>query len=137
MGFLDNILKKVGTALATRYGVIRSGKYADCSIALGNPPEKKITAANSWSQMIFIKDKEEVARLNIAGDILEIKYIETIKFPATGADGYRCEITFANGDTYEADLFPSKINIFYESTKWNMLEESCEFFEKEIERLFH
>lgn len=135
MGFLDNVLKKVGAALATIYGEVSSGEYNGCRIALGNPPKEKVSVAYSFSQMIFLKDKEEVARLNIATDIVDIEYIETIQFPATGKDGYRCKMTFPDGNTSEVDLFPSQIRMFYINLKANMLKETREFFEKEIEKL--
>ena len=59
MGFLDNVLKKLGAALATSYGVVSSGEYNGCRIALGNPPKKKVSTAYNFSQMIFIKDDKE------------------------------------------------------------------------------
>lgn len=135
MGFFDNILKKVGASLATRYGVVSAGKYEGCKIALGNPPTAKVTTADSFSQMIFLKENEEVARLNIAEEIEDVAYTETIQFPATGADGYRCTITFADGDTCQFDLFPSKARVFYSNLKGKMLKETREFLEKEIANL--
>ena len=62
-------------------------------------------------------------------------YTETIQFPATGADGYRCTITFADGDTCQFDLFPSKTRVFYNNLNGKMLEETREFLEKEIANL--
>ena len=135
MGFLDNALKKIGATLATRYGVVSSGKYKGCDIVLGNPPTKKISTSYSFSQMIFLDDKEEVARLDILSDIEDIKFSETFEYPASGHNGYRCTITFTNGDTCQADLSPSKIRVFYSSVKSVMLEETQKFFEKEIEKL--
>ena len=135
MGFFDNILKKVGASLATRYGKVSAGKYEGCNIALGNPPKEKVSVADSFSQMIFLKENEEVARLNIAEEIDEVAYTETIQFPATGANGYRCTITFADGDTCQFDLFPSKTRAFYSNLKGKMLKETCEFLEKEIANL--
>ena len=135
MGFFDNILKKVGASLATRYGKVSAGKYEGCSIALGNPPKEKVSAADSFSQMIFLKENEEVVRLNIAEEIEDVAYTETIQFPATGADGYRCTITFADGDTCQFDLFPSKARVFYSNLKGKMLKETREFLEKEIANL--
>ncbi|MBQ8298279.1 MAG: hypothetical protein IJX99_00110 [Clostridia bacterium] len=135
MGFLDNFLKKLGASLATRYGVVSGGKYEGCHIALGNPPKEKVSTAYSFSQLLFLKDKEEVVRFNIATEILDVEYIETIQFEATGKDGYRCKITFPDGDTCEVDLFPSRIQVLYNNLKANMLEETRKFFEKEIENL--
>ena len=135
MGFFDNIMKKVGASLATRYGTVSAGKYEGCSIALGNPPTAKVTTADSFTQMIFLKDNEEVARLDIAQEITEVAYTETIQFPKTGADGYRCTLTFANGDNCQFDLMPSKARVFYSNLKGKMRKETCEFLEREIARL--
>lgn len=134
MGFLDNFLKKLGASLATRYGIINDGKFADCEIVLGNPPKEKVSTANSFSQIIFLKDKEEAARFNIKKDIEDIEYLETITFKATGNEGYRCKITFPDGSTCEADLFPSKIRVFYNNLNVVMLKETRDFFEKEISK---
>lgn len=134
MGILDKVLSKVGTALATRYGCVASGKYAGCDIALGNPPTEKVSVANSFSQIIFIKDKEEKGRHNIK-DIVHIEYLETIQFPATGNNGYRCKIAFPDGNTCEADLFPSKMRIFYLNSSGTMPKETQDFFEKELNKL--
>ncbi len=135
MGFLDNFLKKLGATLATRYGTISAGKYEGCKIALGNPPKAKVEAANSFSQMIMLNENEEVARFDILKDIEFIEYKETIQFPATGNDGYRCEISFGHDDTCQFDLFPSKLHVFYNNTKAVMTVESREFLQKEIEKL--
>jgi len=135
MGFFDNVLKKVGATLATRYGVVSSGKYKGCDIVLGNPPTQKISTSYSFSQMIFLADKEEVARLDISSDIADIKFSETFTYTATGHDGYRCIITFRDGDTCQADLSPSRIQVFYSSVKSVMSEETQEFFEEEIKKL--
>ena len=135
MKFLDNFLKKLGTKLATRYGWVPSGKYSECHIALGNPPKQKVSSANSFSQIIFIKEDEEVARMNISTDIIDIEYIETIKFPQTGNDGYRCTITSPDGETCDVDLFPSKIRVFYNNTRTFMREETDKFFKDEIAKM--
>jgi len=129
MGFLDNVLKKVGTSLATRYGVIASGEYEGFKLALGNPPEKKVSSANSFSQIIILNENEEVARFNIEEDVKEVNYLETVKFPATGSDGYRCAIEFSNGDSFKVDLMPSKILGFKISLFEKMNEETKVFFE--------
>lgn len=135
MGFLDNFLKKLGAKLATRYGVVSSGEHEGESFVMGNPPKAKVTTANSFSQIIFIKNDEETARFNIGKDIIDVEYSETIKFPKTGKDGFRCKITFENGDTCDVDLFPSHIRVLYNNLKVIMLEETCEFFEEEIDKL--
>lgn len=132
MGFLDNFLKKLGAKLATRYGIIPSGKYKDCHIALGNAPKEKVSVANSFSQVIILNKDEELARFNIAKDIEDIEYAETIQFPATGNDGYRCKITFADGNNCEVDLFPSKALVFYQNLNAKMREETLEFFKNTL-----
>ncbi len=135
MGFLDNFLKKLGAKLATLYGVVSSGEYEGCNFAMGNPQKAKVSTANSFSQIIFIKDDEETARFNIGKDIIDIEYTEIIKFPKTGKDGFRCKLTFEKGDTCDVDLFPSQVRVLYNNLKVIMLKETCEFFEKEIDKL--
>ncbi len=135
MGFLDNFLKKLGAKLATRYGVVSSGKYEGAGFAMGNPPKAKVTTANSFSQIIFIKNDEEAARFNIGKDIIDVEYSETITFPQTGKDGFRCKLTFKDGETCDVDLFPSQIRVLYLNLKVIMLEATKEFFEKEIAKL--
>lgn len=132
MGFMDKLNKKLeefGASMATKYGVVVDGQYEKCSIALGNPPKKKVETADSFSQIIFIQEKETKGRLDINEGILDLEYKETIQFPATGADGYRCKITFFNGDTCTVDLFPSKIHTFYRNLSITMRKETKEFFE--------
>ena len=135
MGFFDNFLKKLGAKLATRYGVVSSGEYAGCSVAMGNPPTAKVTTANSSSQIIFIKNDEEAARLNIGKDVIDVEYTATIQFPKTGNDGFRCKLTFEKGDTCDVDLFPSQVRAIYRNLSVIMLKETREFFEKEIDKL--
>lgn len=62
MGFME----KVGATLATKYGVVTGGKHEGCQVAMGNPPEKKVEAAYSFSQVIFVEGNEEKGRYNIA-----------------------------------------------------------------------
>lgn len=131
MGFFDKVLSKVGATLATKYGSVADGKYAGCMIALGNAPTEKVSVTNSFSQIIFLNENNEIARYNIS-DILDIKYLETITFPATGQNGYRCQITFPTGETCVADLFPSKMGVFFSNTNIKMLDETLEFFKKEL-----
>ena len=45
MGFME----QVAATLSTKYGVVTSGKFEGCQIALGNPPEQKVATANSFS----------------------------------------------------------------------------------------
>ena len=135
MGFFDNILKKIGASMATRYGKVASGEYEGCDVVFGNPPKAKMETAYSYSQMIFIKDNEEVARFNLGTDIIDVEYVKIIQFPATGMDGYRCKLTFTDGKTCDADLFPSRVRVIYQVLRSIMLKETAEFFEKEIEKL--
>ena len=135
MGFLDNFLKKLGAKLATRYGVVSSGDYAGCDMAMGNPPKAKVTTAYTFSQIIFIKNDAEAARYDIGKDIIDVEYTETIKFPKTGKNGFRCKLTFKDGDTCDVDLFPSQVRTLYNNLKVIMGKETSEFFEKEIEKL--
>ncbi len=61
MGFME----KVAATLATKYGVVTSGKFEGCQIAMGNPPDKKVEAAYSFSQIIFVEGNEEKGRYDI------------------------------------------------------------------------
>jgi len=61
MGFME----QVAATLATKYGVVTSGKFEGCQIAMGNPPEKKVTTSNSFSQIIFVDGNEEKGRYEI------------------------------------------------------------------------
>jgi len=61
MGFMQ----KVGATLATKYGVVTGGKHEGCQVAMGNPPEKKVETAHSFSQIIFVEGNEEKGRYNI------------------------------------------------------------------------
>ncbi len=135
MGFLDNFLKKLGAKLATRYGVVSSGEFNGCSMVMGNPPKAKVSVANSFSQVIFIRNDEETARYDIGKDIIDLEYTETIKFPKTGNDGFRCKLTFKDGGTCDVDLFPSQVRTLYSNLKVIMREETDGFFAEEVEKL--
>jgi hypothetical protein len=126
MGFFDKVLSKVGATLATRYASVVNGKYSACKIALGNPPHEKISVADSFSQIIFLNENEEMGRYNIATDFASIEY------NATSATGYRCTLTFANGETSEIDLFKERAKVFVLNTRSLMLKETYEVFEKEL-----
>ena len=65
MGFME----KVGAKLATKYGTVYKGKHAGCQVALGNPPNKKVEFANSFSQIIFVEGTEEKGRYDILQDV--------------------------------------------------------------------
>ena len=58
-------MEQAAASLATKYGVVSEGKYEGCKIALGNPPDEKVTTANTFSQIIFVDGKEEAGRYNI------------------------------------------------------------------------
>ena len=60
MGFMEQVAAK----MATKYGVVTSGKYEGCQIALGNPPEEKAVTAEyvHFSQIIFVDGSEEKGR---------------------------------------------------------------------------
>lgn len=60
-----SFMEQAAAKLATKYGVVEEGKYEGCQIAMGNPPEEKVTTAYSFSQIIFVDDKEEKGRYNI------------------------------------------------------------------------
>lgn len=135
MGFLDNFLKKLGAKLATRYGVVSSGEFEGADMAMGNPPTAKVTTANSFSQIIFIKNDEEAARYDIVKDIIDLEYNTTIKFPKTGKEGFRCTLTFVGGDTCEVDLFPSQVRTLYSNLKVIMGEDTDKFFKDEVAKL--
>lgn len=61
MGFME----QVAATLATKYGVVTSGKFEGCQIAMGNPPEKKVETAYTFSQIIFVDGNEEKGRFDI------------------------------------------------------------------------
>lgn len=71
MGFMD----KVGAKLATKYGTVYKGRYNGCQVALGNPPNKKVEFANSFSQIIFVEGTEEKGRYDILTDLLGISLL--------------------------------------------------------------
>ena len=62
MGFME----QAAASLATKYGTVSEGKYEGCKIAMGNPPDKKVEAAYSFSQIIFVDGKEEAGRHDIS-----------------------------------------------------------------------
>ncbi len=128
MGFFDKVLSKVGATLATRYASVVNGKFVGCNISLGNPPHEKISVANSFSQVIFLKGNEEMGRYNIATDLEDIEYLGTSEL------GYRCTLTFTNAETSEFDLTKekAKASVFVTNTKTLMRKETYDFFEKEL-----
>lgn len=134
---LNEKMKKFAISNTTHYGVIRTGDYTDAYIALGDPPTKKASTDHTHSQLLIVSGDEELARFNIDEDVEEIEYVKTIQFPATGKDGYRCTITFADGNTFVVDLLPSKIVEFRISVYKKMTKETWEFFDKVIEMRLH
>lgn len=71
MGFME----KVGAKLATKYGTVYKGRYNGCQVALGNPPNKKVEFANSFSQIIFVEGSEEKGRYDIMDGVLGISLL--------------------------------------------------------------
>lgn len=81
-----------------------------------------------------------MARFNIDENIVEVDYIRTIQFPATGKDGYQCTITYTDGNAFDAfavDLLPSRLVEFNLSMYKKMTKETWEFFDKVIEMRLH
>lgn len=66
MGFME----KAAAKLATKYGTVTRGRHNGCQIALGNPPDKKVEKAYSFSQIIFVEGSEEKGRYDILGDLI-------------------------------------------------------------------
>ena len=92
MGFGE----KLGATLATKYGVVTSGKYKDCQIALGNPPDQKVTTSYSFSQIIFVDGSEEKGRY----DIVKVRML------VHGKDekGVKMSFQLEDGEICEFDL---------------------------------
>lgn len=127
MGFLDGFLEKLGASLATRYGKVVEGKHQGCSIILGNDPQKKVEVKNSCTQIAFLDDQKKTqGRYDIQKEILEVKYEEKIEI------GYRCELTFQNGETCKFNLFGTKAKFFVSNLAFCMDEETKKFFEEEF-----
>lgn len=94
MGFME----KLGATLATKYGVVTSGKHGGCQIALGNAPDKKVEAAYSYEQMIFLMEKEERGRYDIVRDL------KCLHVDGTDEYGVNMQILFENDDYSEFTL---------------------------------
>lgn len=92
MGFME----KVAATLATKYGVVTSGKHEGCQIAMGNPPDKKVEASYSFSQIIFVEDNEEKGRYNI----------DTLRLTKIGQNdkGIQMRLFFNANEVCEFDL---------------------------------
>ena len=94
MGFME----KLGATLATKYGVVTSGKHGGCQIALGNAPDKKVETASTFEQIIFLMDKEERGRYDIAHDL------KCLHVDGTDEYGINMQILFQNDDYSEFTL---------------------------------
>ena len=66
MGFME----KAAAKIATKYGTVTRGRHNGCKIALGNPPDKKVTTSHSFSQIIFVEGSEEKGRYDIIEDLV-------------------------------------------------------------------
>lgn len=66
MGFME----KAAAKIATKYGTVTRGRHNGCKIALGNPPDKKVTTSYSFSQIIFVEGSDEKGRYNILEDLI-------------------------------------------------------------------
>ena len=114
-------------------GSLGAGKYEGCRVSIGNPPKKKMAHYFDYSQMLFLTEDTEKARFTFGTDVIDMEFIEVIQFPATGKDGYRCKFTFGDGETCEADMFPSQIIIINAIFGCIMRKETAEFFHKKKE----
>lgn len=89
-------MEKVAATLATKYGVVTSGKYEGCQIAMGNPPDKKVTTANSFSQIIFVDGNEEKGRF----DIVKVRML----MHGNNEKGVQMSVKLPDGDICQFDL---------------------------------
>lgn len=94
MGFME----KVGATLATKYGVVTTGKHGGCQIALGNAPDKKVSTASTFEQIIFVMEKEEQGRYDIAKDL------KCLHVDSNDEQGIHMQILFQNDDYCEFTL---------------------------------
>lgn len=92
MGFME----KAAATLATKYGIVTGGKYEGCQIAMGNPPDKKVTTANTFSQIIFVEGNEEKGRY----DILNVRLAMT----GSNDKGVQMAVRFPDGQISQFDL---------------------------------
>lgn len=94
MGFME----KLGATLATKYGVVTTGKHGGCQIAMGNPPNKKVETSYSFEQIIFVMEKEEQGRYNIVEDL------KCIHVMGNDDKGVQMQMLFSNDDYCEFTL---------------------------------
>ncbi len=101
MGFME----QVAATLATKYGVVTSGKFEGCQIAMGNPPEKKVETASSFSQIIFVEGNEEKGRYDIDKTMMLMH----------GHDdkGVKMSLRLPEGDICEFDLLLKQEDKFW------------------------
>lgn len=92
MGFMD----KLGATLATKYGEVTEGKHKGCIVALGNPPEQKVSTTDKFTQIIFLENKETMGRYNIGSEAKTLHFVKNDHDSATViidfADGESCTI---------------------------------------------
>ena len=103
MGFFDNILTKVGAVIATKYGTVMSGRHEGCAVALGNPPNEKVSVANKMTQIVFVSGTEEKGRYFIEG---EIKSLEKLHYDK---EGNKYRLTFVTGETCDMEMYSDKL----------------------------
>ena len=97
-------MEKVAATLATKYGVVTSGKYEGCQIAMGNPPDQKVSAAYSFSQIIFVDGNEEKGRY----DITKLRML----MHGNDDKGVQMSVKLPEGDICEFDLLLRKEDNF-------------------------
>ena len=89
-------MEQVAATLATKYGVVTSGKFEGCQIAMGNPPEKKVETANSFSQIIFVDGNEEKGRY----DIVKVRML----MHGNNEKGVQMSVQLPDGEICKFDL---------------------------------
>ncbi len=98
MGFME----KLGATLATKYGEVTEGKHKGCTVALGNPPDKKVTTSNTFSQIIFLENKETMGRYDIG------EQAKTLKCLGKNDESLLVEILFNDGESSTIRLTTAK-----------------------------
>ena len=98
-------MEQVAATLATKYGVVTSGKFEGCQIAMGNPPEKKVETAYSFSQIIFVDGNESKGRYDI----------DKVRMLMHGHDdkGVKMSVQLPEGDICEFDLLLKQEDKFW------------------------
>jgi hypothetical protein len=98
-------MEQAAAKLATKYGVVTSGKYEGCKIAMGNPPDKKVSAAYSFSQIIFVDGSEEKGRY----DIVKLRML----MHGNNDKGVQMSVKLPEGDICEFDLLLKQEDKFW------------------------